>query len=71
MGKGAMIDKILSACKDYHLPICLFVFIIGSVMQWFRHLDMAYVAYTGTVLGAITGHSFSPAGKPDGGNNGT
>jgi hypothetical protein len=81
MGKGAMIDKILSACKDYHLPICFVVYLIGCVLQWFHHLDMAFVAYTGTVLGAITGHAFSPAGQQDqvpptppdtiGGNNGT
>lgn len=58
-----MFDKVLSAMKDYHLPVCVFVFIIGSVLQWFHHLDMAFVAYTGTVLGAITGHAFSPAQK--------
>jgi hypothetical protein len=32
-------------------------------MKWFGHLDMSYVAYTGTILGAITGHAFSPAQK--------
>lgn len=53
------IDKILSNFKDYHLPICFFVFIFGSVMQWFHHLDASYVAFTATVLGAITGHAFS------------
>jgi hypothetical protein len=56
-------DKILSNFKDYHLPICIVMFCVGSVMQWFHHLDMAYVAYTGTILGAITGHAFSPASK--------
>lgn len=56
-------DKLLTNCKDYHLPICGAVFAIGSVMQWYHHLDMAFVAFTGTVLGAITGHAFSPAQK--------
>jgi hypothetical protein len=56
-------DKILSNMKDYHLPICVFMFIVGSVMKWFGHLDMSYVAYTGTILGAITGHAFSGAAK--------
>jgi len=56
-------DKILSNMKDYHLPICVFMFVVGSLMKWFNHLDMAYVAYAGTILGAITGHSFSPAQK--------
>ena len=58
-------DKIMSAAKDYHLPIAVFCFVVGSVMSWFHHLDMAFVAYTGTILGAITGHAFSPAGKQD------
>lgn len=57
----SMWDKILSAAKDYHLPISVFIFIVGAILQWFHHLDMAFVAYTGTVLGAITGHAFSPA----------
>lgn len=56
-------DKILSDMKDYHLPICVFMFVVGSVMTWFHHLDMSYVAYTGTILGAITGHAYSPAQK--------
>ena len=56
-------DKILSQMKDYHLPICVFMFLVGSVMKWFNHLDMAYVAYAGTILGAVTGHAFSPAQK--------
>lgn len=58
-------DRILSDCKDYHLPIAVFVFLVGSVMKWYGHLDMTFVAFTGTVLGAITGHAFSPARKDD------
>jgi len=53
----------MSAAKDWHLPISVFMFIVGSAMQWFHHLDMAYVAYAGTILGAITGHAYSPAAK--------
>jgi uncharacterized membrane protein YjjB (DUF3815 family) len=56
-------DQIISNMKDYHLPICLGMFGAGSVLQWFGHLDMAFVAFTGTIVGAITGHAFSPAQK--------
>jgi hypothetical protein len=60
------LDTILSNFKDYHLPICIGIFGVGSILQWFHHLDMAYVAFTGTIVGAITGHAFSPAQKaPD------
>ena len=65
-----MIDKILSNMKDYHLPICVGVFIVGSVIHWIHGIDASYVAFTATVLGAVTGHSFSAAGKPDSTENG-
>ena len=53
------IDKILSNIKDYHLPIFIGMFGVGCVLQWFHHLDMAFVAFTGTLVGGITGHAFS------------
>jgi len=55
------LDKYLSAAKDWHLPISVFVFLVGSVLQYLHHLDTTFVGFTATVLGAITGHSFSPA----------
>ena len=61
-------DKFLSNMKDYHIPVSIFIFLIGSVLQFYHRLDMSFVAFTGTVLGAITGHAFSPAqkeGDPD------
>ena len=54
-------DKVLSNMKDYHVPVCIGIFGTGSVLQWFHHLDPTYVAFTATILGAITGHAFSPA----------
>lgn len=54
-------DKILSNVKDYHLPIFLGIFSVGSILQWFHHMDTTFVAFTATVAGAITGHAFSPA----------
>ena len=62
------LDKILSNFKDYHLPIFIGMFSVGSVLQWYHHLDMAFVAFTGTVIGGITGHAFSPARKDEGQN---
>ena len=55
------IDKILSNCKDYHLPASIFVFVIGAIEHHVKGLDASFVAFTATVLGAITGHAFSPA----------
>jgi 5-formaminoimidazole-4-carboxamide-1-beta-D-ribofuranosyl 5'-monophosphate synthetase len=66
----SMWDKVLSAVKDYHLPAMIGMFSIGAVLQWFHHLDMSFVAFTSAIIGGITGHAFSPAGKPDGGDQG-
>lgn len=59
--KKMVSDKTLSNLKDYHLPIMLLLFVAGIPLAWFGHLDMAFVAYTGTIVGGITGHAFSPA----------
>ena len=59
--KKAISDKTLSNLKDYHLPIMVLMFIAGIPVAWFGHLDMAFVAFTGTIIGGITGHAFSPA----------
>jgi len=59
------VDRTLSACKDYHVPACLGMFVAGCIMQWFHRLDMSFVGFTGVIVGGITGHAFSAAGKPD------
>jgi uncharacterized membrane protein YjjB (DUF3815 family) len=61
--KFNLIDKVLSAARDWHLPIFLGMFGIGSVLQWFHHLDMGFVAFTSAIVGGLTGHAFSPAQK--------
>ncbi len=63
--KFELLDKVLSAAKDWHIASCLFIFIGGSVLQWFHHLDSNFVAFAGVVLAAVTGHAFSPARKDD------
>lgn len=63
----SLVDKILSAVKDYHLPIFVGMFTVGSVLQYLHHLDMAFVAFTSTVIAGITGHAYSPAQGDKGG----
>jgi len=63
MTKAEMFDKIVSAMKDYHLPAMVGMFGVGAVLQWFHHLDMAFVSFAGVIVGGITGHAFSPAQK--------
>jgi hypothetical protein len=51
-------DKILTNFNDYHIPCAGFIFTVGSVLQWFHHLDPTYVAFTSTVLGFLGGHAY-------------
>ena len=60
------IDKVLTNIKDYHLPIVLLMFFTGVILQWFGKMDYAFVAFTGTVMGGVGVHAFSPAARqPD------
>lgn len=58
-----LFDRLLTNMKDYHLPITVFVFVVGTVEHYVKGLDASYVGFVGLVLGAITGHAFSPAQK--------
>ena len=55
------LDKILTDVNDYHIPCAGFIFTVGSVLQWFHHLDPTYVAFTSTVLGFLGGHAYLKA----------
>ena len=59
-------DALLTDIKDYHLPITIGIFGVGSILQWFHHMDPTFVAFTATVLGAITGHAFSGISRDQG-----
>lgn len=61
------IDSLLTDMKDYHLPFAGFVFVIGSVLQRFHHLDATFVAFSTTVLSFLGGHAWIQ-GKNDQGN---
>jgi len=54
-------DAVCSGFKDYHVLAYLFMFTVGAALQWLHHLDVTFVAFTASILGALTGHQFSPA----------
>ena len=59
-------DKTLTDMKDYHIPVLLLLFFTGVVMQCCGKLDTNFVMFVGVILGALVGHSFSPAARqPD------
>lgn len=52
------IDKWLTDMKDWHVPFAGFVFVTGSVLQRFHHLDATFVAFSTTVLSFLGGHAW-------------
>ena len=42
---------------DGHLPIGLFIFIVGSAIHIFHGLDASFVAFTSTVLTFLGAHA--------------
>jgi hypothetical protein len=53
-----MLKKLLDLLKDAHVPIGLFIFIVGTVVHWLHGLDASFVAFTTTVLGFLGGHAY-------------
>ncbi len=65
-----MIEKFFSKLKGRTTTFCVMFFISGNVLQWLHRLDATYIAFMGTLLGAIIGHSvkedwFKNAAAPD------
>jgi len=55
------LDSIISNFKDYHLPILVLMFVVGTVEHHLKGLDTSFVAFAATIVTGITGHAFSPA----------
>lgn len=63
---SALFERITA---DGHIPIGLFIFVVGTVVHWIHGLSADYVAFTGTILGFLGGHAWAQAkyeAKPDG-----
>lgn len=59
MNWAAIFDRI----ERSHVAIGMSVYSIGSVLQWFHHLDATYVTFTTTVLGFLGLHKFLSNGQ--------
>lgn len=74
--KSLGIDRALTNMKDYHMPVMIVFFFVGCAIAIWRPASMTYafVAFTGTIIGGITGHAYSPAARdpdPPGGDGTT
>ena len=72
-----MIQNFFKKLSGRTTAFCALFFVSGNVLQWAHRLDATYIAFMGTLLGAIIGHSVkedwfaanpgtpAPAGKDD------
>lgn len=56
MGNG-FIQKFFAKLSGRTTTFCLLFFASGNILQWVHRLDATYIAFMGTLLGAIIGHS--------------
>lgn len=52
-----MIARILKALQGRTTAFIGAFFVAGHVMHWYHRLDATYVAYMGTLLSFVLGHS--------------
>lgn len=52
-----MFQKIAAWFSGRHTLFALLELTLGTVLCWFGHLNMAYVALVGTIQGLVLGHS--------------
>jgi hypothetical protein len=61
MNFEALWSKVTS---DGHIPIGLFIFIVGAAIHVFHGLDPSFVAFSTTVLGFLGGHAWIQSKTP-------
>lgn len=52
-----MFQKAIKWFAGRHTMFAFLELALGTVLAWFGHLDLAYVALVGTVQGLVLGHS--------------
>jgi hypothetical protein len=67
--KFQMLKKLFAWAQGRTTAFALMFFISGTTMAWFHRLDATYVAFCGTLMGAVIGHSIKEdifdSKKPD------
>jgi undecaprenyl pyrophosphate phosphatase UppP len=53
-----VLDKTFAFLKGRTTAFCLAFFVVGNILQFLHRLDMTYITFMGTLLGAVIGHSY-------------
>jgi len=52
-----LIRKFFAQLSGRTTAFCIGFFVSGNLLQWVHRLDATYIAFMGTLLGAVIGHS--------------
>lgn len=52
-----LIEGAVNAAHGRHTMFCFGFFIAGNVLHWVHRLDGTYIAFMGTLMGFVLGHS--------------
>lgn len=52
-----MLQKILNALQGRTTAFLIFFTVVGTVLQIVHRLDGTYIAFIGTIMGFVLGHS--------------
>jgi hypothetical protein len=65
-----MLQKIFNWLHGRTTAFCILFFLSGNIIHWYGKLTMVYVAYMGTLLSAVVGHSIKESFLDDHKNGG-
>lgn len=55
--KPTLFARVTGYVQGRHTAFVLAFFLAGHVMHWYHRLDATYIAYMGTLMGFVLGHS--------------
>jgi len=60
-----LFTKITSMLQGRHTAFISAFFVVGHVLHWYHRLDSTYIAFMGTLMGFVLGHSVKEAMLPE------
>jgi hypothetical protein len=64
-----LFTKLTSALQGRHTSFVAAFFVVGNVLHWYHRLDSTYIAWMGTLMGFVLGHSVKESMLPEQGKS--
>jgi hypothetical protein len=60
-----LFTKITGALQGRHTFFVSAFFVVGNLLHWYHRLDSTYIAWMGTLMGFVLGHSVKESMLPE------